>query len=188
MFAYCNNNPVNSLDENGHSPYGKLTLWDYYLIHRMVQIECVIHRGYDMEVSVKSANGKKGRLDLYDFSQNAYYEVKSEGASQSPNTPLQMQRYDSSVIDAKRYESFNIVQPPSRGTQYISGTLEYGLYDVHYELRAPGLIVYEPQINWSRVATYATVVALIVAGVATNGQSLPASMPIIGELIPALAG
>ena len=92
------------------------------------------------------------------------------------------------MIVSQRYKDCNISQPPSRGTQSISGSIPYGLYDVNYELRAPGLIVYDPQINWNRTGAYVTLVGLIALGALTSGQSLPASIPAIGALIPQLVG
>ena len=180
MFAYCLNNPVTNADETGCSPWGALSLWDYWAIHTEVQLECLALHGFDMEVSVRNPAGKRGRLDLYDFKNNTYYEVKSERASKNPNTSLQMLRYDTSMITAKRYKDHNIPQPPSRGTKYVSGTIVYGIYDVSYELREPGLIVYTPYVNWTRVAIY----ALAVATVATVGEAAPVTLPVIGGLTP----
>ena len=180
MFAYCLNNPVTNADETGCSPWGALSLWDYWAIHTEVQLACLALHGFDMEVSVRNPAGKRGRLDLYDFKNNTYYEVKSERASKNPNTSLQMLRYDTSMITAKRYKDHNIPQPPSRGTKYVSGTIVYGIYDVSYELREPGLIVYTPYVNWTRVAIY----ALAVATVATVGEAAPVTLPVIGGLTP----
>ena len=138
-----------------------------------------------MEVYVKNAAGKTGFLDLYDDRSNTYYEVKSVGASKSPNTPLQMARYDSSFIAARRYRNQNITQPPTRGTTYISGTVPYGLYDVEYKLTEPGLIVYDPQVNWGRVAVVCVVAVAIAAAPYTGGQSLYAGLPAISTFAPA---
>ena len=51
-----------------------------------------------MEVYVKTDNGRIGFLDVYDLSNDSYYEVKSEKASGRKSTRDQMARYDKSKI------------------------------------------------------------------------------------------
>ena len=189
MYAYCGNNPIAKVDKNGCSPTGILTLKDYYIIHKMVQVACVIRYGYDMEVYVRERkkNEKKGRigyLDLYDFDNNMYYEVKSEAASGRKRTFSQMEKYDNSIIEAKRYENYNITQSPSRGTNCVSGTVYYGIYDVHYELREPGLIVYTTEVNWERAISLYVLAAVVAAAPYTAGQSLSVTAPAILNLLP----
>lgn len=154
---------------------------DYRTIHKIVQGLCVADYGWDMEVYVKSPLGV-GFLDLYDYKNNQYYEVKSERAGQTVNTANQMLKYDTSIISAKRYQDKNILTPPTRGTTLVSGSFAYGLYDVTYKLNSAGLITYRCDLNSNR--TLALAIALVgVLCVATG--NLPGAAG-AGAFIPAL--
>ena len=88
-FAYCNNDPILFYDSDGTSPITPiLNLIDFSAIHKMVQISILKELGgtAKMEVYVKTDNGRIGFLDIYDLSNNWYYEVKSKGASQRATT------------------------------------------------------------------------------------------------------
>ena len=81
-FAYCNNDPILFYDSDGTSPITPiLNLIDFSAIHKMVQISILKELGgtAKMEVYVKTDNGRIGFLDIYDLSNNWYYEVKSKG-------------------------------------------------------------------------------------------------------------
>ena len=100
-FAYCNNDPILFYDSDGTSPITPiLNLIDFSAIHKMVQISILKELGgtAKMEVYVKTDNGRIGFLDIYDLSNNWYYEVKSKGASQRATTERQMARYESSKV------------------------------------------------------------------------------------------
>ena len=137
-----------------------------------------------MEVPVSDPNGRRGRLDLYNPIANTYYEVKSVGSAFSKDTINQMNRYDKSVVSGKMGEALNVTTPPTRSNVYVSGSFRYGLYDVTYELRQPGLIVYTPIKNNARTTAATAIAAAIVvtAIIATGGASAPAVIP---ALIPA---
>ena len=151
MFAYCENDPVNMVDYAGCSPFSLiLSLFDYAAMHKMVQIKCAMDYGWTMEQYISGPLGK-GRLDLYDSVKNEYYEVKSIRASQLPSTRSQMQKYDRGTV-----RSSGLV--PDRGTNTAcKGSFVYGIYDVHYELKEPGLIVYDKQVNSERALALATI-------------------------------
>lgn len=157
LFAYCNNDPVNNIDQSGQSPFSVLNLADYRRIHKMVQAFCMAEYNWDMEVYVKSS-GSRGFLDLYDYRKNEYYEVKSDKIKRDRIVP-QMKRYDKSVIAASRYKDANIIGHPKRGTTDVAGSFPYGLYDITYWTKEDGLIVYHWDLNGNR--TMACAVALV---------------------------
>ena len=68
MFAYCETNPVIFVDDIGQRPQPILGLLEYYIVHKMVQSDCV-SKNADLytEVYVLSNEGKRGYLDLYDL-------------------------------------------------------------------------------------------------------------------------
>ena len=162
-FVYCDNYPTNCVDPSGESPFGTLELWDYYLMHKYVQYLCVAEYGWDMEVYVKGPLGR-GSLDLYDYESNTYYEVKTKNTVNRAKSLVdaQMAKYDSSQIKARRYKEAYITDSPSRGTQFISGTFCYGIYDVSYTTKENGLIVYDPVANKGRSLQTAVVLVMAV--------------------------
>ena len=142
MFAYCGNNPVNCSDPSGMIPQAALSLFDYYIIHKIVQMMIVTDYGYAMEVYVKDAEGKRGFLDLYDYTTNQYYEVK-HAQYDIEATEKQMQRYDTSTIKSWMFKEYTLADSPSRGMNMgISGSFAWGDYSVEYYAVAPGLIHY----------------------------------------------
>ena len=180
MFAYCLNNPCTLCDPLGTSPFGPLNIGDYYTIHKKVQDDVQRQKGWLEEISVKGPKGR-GRLDLYDKANNVYYEVKSEGAAYRPSTERQMQKYDVAEISGMASLFISQEQPATRGTEYVSGSFEYGFWDVNYSLEANGLIVYEPTYNFERMgASLAT--ALVVGLVAiAAGFGIPLAIPGVGN-------
>ena len=175
MYAYCCNNPIAFTDSSGQFPVLQPGLLDRYFIHRKVQKDCQKKTGWEIEVKVEGAKGN-GRLDLYDKSKNSYYEVKSKGAAYTTvtkrvrkSTRDQMEKYDVAGITDKRFpELENVV--PTRGTDYVKGTTQYFVWDIEYEYKEPGLIVYTLDQNSERTAA---VVAGIVSIVlfATTGYA-----------------
>ena len=171
MFAYCVNNPIYLNDPHGNSsllPY--LTLSDYQKIHSMVQLKVQMKKGWATEVGVRTdrKNGYKfGRLDLFDPDTNTYYEVKSIGSAFTKNTRKQMERYDKSKICGVWSLVFWQKYAATRGTEYVSGSFSYGMWDVEYSLQAPGLIVYTPTYNWRRAGM--TTAVIVLAGAVAVG-------------------
>ena len=66
---------------------------------------------------------------------------------------------------------------PDRGTAYVEGQFEYGVWDVKYKTERPGLIVYTIDFNPERAAKVAATVCLIGLAVASGGASIPSSAP-----------
>ena len=154
LFVYCQNNPICMTDHNGEAAFGALDIVDYFIIHRMVQIKCVVENGWKMEVYVKGSLGR-GFLDLYDTSNNSYYEVKSARFYYMFPSIVQeqMARYEAATIKS------NGLSHPTPGTKYVTGKIFYGFYDIEYTLIKPGLITYTVKPNYWRVL--ATVVAIL---------------------------
>ena len=158
MFAYCNNNPVNAIDPSGDHPYSySLELYDYAFIHFMVQVECVIEYGWDMEIYVKSDAGR-GYLDLLDVTTNEYYEVKSKRTYERGGHKAQMEKYHEAIIrDTKRNRlipGLKIGSSVTEGYTSVNGHFQYGAHDVHYHIEGPGIIIYETNYNAKRAATH----------------------------------
>ena len=132
-------------------------------MHKYVQYLCMAEYGWDMEVYVRGPLGR-GSLDLYDYESNSYYEVKTKNTVNraKPLVDAQMAKYDSSQIKAKRYKEANITNSPTRGTEFISGTFCYGIYDVNYSTKENGLIIYDPVVNKSRSLQTAVVLVMVV--------------------------
>ena len=160
MFAYCNNNPIAYTDADGVSPYGILTISDYYIIHKQVQIEIVEQYGYAMEVFVFGL-GKRGYLDIYDPSTNTFYEVKSIGAA--PTAEIQMIRYERSTVHDIRFVGYHIPCSPTRGKQVFSGSFKYGNYLVKYSTNN-GLITYCPTWDGTPMRPSEKATALMAVG------------------------
>ncbi len=168
MFAYCNNNPVNCDDPDGHRVVPVLTLADYAIIHKMVQMEIVFDYGYAMEVFVLYPEGK-GRLDLFDPSTNQYYEVKHKSTACLDIAAVQMRNYDKSVVHGSLLSGYYFDDPPSRGTNgKIRGSFQYDVWDVYYELYSDGLIVYTTVLNKQRLQQELQLVTAALCGVATG--------------------
>ena len=144
MFAYCGNNPQNLSDPGGSNPFGKLNLFDYWLIHKFVQAFVSLEYSLFTEVYVKGPLGR-GYLDLYDYSNHSYYEVKSVGAASAPRTAFQILKYDTANKMGKPiFSQLTNITKLSKGKYTINGDFTYGNYRAHYGSVAPGLIVYEP--------------------------------------------
>ena len=157
-FAYCNNDPILFYDSDGTSPITPiLNLIDFSAIHKMVQVSILKELGgtAKMEVYVKADNGRIGFLDVYDLSNNSYYEVKSEKASGRKSTRDQMARYDKSKI-------VSTGERPERGQAKLSGSFSYGLWDVEYSSKEDGLVVYTPTYNWKKAASVGSGIAVAV--------------------------
>lgn len=163
------------IDETGESPFGVLALFDYYIIHKLVQADCRRQKGWNMEVYVSGAKGI-GFLDLYDVDSNQYYEVKSEKSAKRGSTRRQMEKYDVSYVNDNRFKD-PIDSPPTRGNEYVSGTVQYGAWDVEYRLDSAGLITYATEYNWDRGGKVLAGVAAIVLAIATHGYSIPFTVP-----------
>ena len=124
----------------------------------MVQMDCYITKGWEMEVYVKGPLGK-GYLDLINTKTNEYYEVKSKGVYDRGGHINQMRKYDVSTLqNSKRNRmipNLSIGAGITRGTSTVSGSFRYGFYDVNYYTQENGLIVYETHFNAGRAALYA---------------------------------
>lgn len=178
MFAYCGNNPVSFVDPLGSSPYGALSIIDYYWIHRAVQDHASKQTGWMTEVYVSGSKGA-GRLDLYDVYDNTYYEVKSRGAAYIPTTKRQMQKYDQAKPNAIVSIFFGHDEKVTRSQEKISGSFKYGMYDVTYKNEADGLIVYDVELNWNRAAKYLLTLAFAGLALLTSGASLASGAPVV---------
>ena len=159
-FAYCNNDPILFYDSDGTSPITPiLNLIDFSAIHKMVQVSILKELGgtAKMEVYVKADSGRIGFLDVYDLSNNWYYEVKSEKASGRKSTRDQMARYESSKV-------VSTGKSPKPGQAKLSGSFSYGLWDVEYSSSSKknGLVVYTPTYNWKKAASVGSGIAVAV--------------------------
>ena len=162
MFAYCNNNSVRAVDPSGTASQIELSLLDYYIIHKIVQMIIVSEYGYAMEVYVIDSEGKRGFLDLYDYTTNQYYEVKHAKYSVLA-TEAQMRRYDSSTIKSWIFKEYTLAGFPARGTNYaISGSFTYRDFIVDYYVAESGLIHYEisPAGKKSPDPAYSTILSV----------------------------
>lgn len=119
---------------------------------------CCAEFGLSMEVYVKGRLGV-GFLDLYDLSTHQYYEVKSSRAAKRFHTQTQMVKYDNSLIQDKRFEKVEAIcdSSPRRGTQMITGSFAYGIYDVTFSKTQDGLIEYSVELNSQRTLAEALV-------------------------------
>lgn len=100
---------------------------------------------------------------MYSFFTNSYYEVKSIGASETGSTKDQMKRYDNSYLPltnkAKIY----------RGNNYIRDSFYYGAWEIEFysHKTTPGLIVYNPKLDYNRMRVAQTIAVFAVATVIT---------------------
>ena len=78
-------------------------------------------------------------------------------------------------------KEISVDQPATRGTEYVSGSFEYGFWDVNYSLEANGFIVYEPTYNFKRMdASLATAVVVGLVAIAV-GFGIPFAIPGFGN-------
>ena len=166
MFTYCYNTPENMFDDGGNSPFGALQIYDYYLIHKIVQYQCATMYGWNTEIYVKKGIGKdskRGFLDLYDQSSLTYYEVKSIGVFERGNYTKQLDKYNGATVQdtpgnkKKGISVYNVVVKPGQMTGK-GFHFKYGIYDVSWEFVGNGLIVYDPNPNKCRAAACAVVI------------------------------
>ena len=165
-FAYCNNNPANSVDPEGYGPWTPFkNLFDYYVIHKLVQYDISGNKGFlwQTEVYVKGEKGR-GFLDVHDPVTNSYYEVKSKRQASKPATEEQMKKYDVAYIHDGRY--FGMINGnPKRGKEQLSGSFKYGAWDVTYQSTSSGLVAYDTEYNSERATKVNTIViSALVAG------------------------
>lgn len=167
MFAYCGNNPVSRIDSSG---YLWIPIWEYWIIHRMVQERIVNDYGYAMEVYVSKEDGHIGRLDLYDAEKNVFYEVKHINAASSVDTTNQINGYKTSTITDWRFLAYSIDGSPQTGSNTaIKGTFNYKTYTVKYYYSSNGVIVYKIIQNKNAVAAVAAVALTGAAFIAASG-------------------
>ena len=163
LFSYCGNNPTNKIDNDGRFPVQLLTLADFWVIHKVIQIIICVSFGWLMEIYVKGKLGR-GFLDIYNPYLDEYYEVKKENQANSTATKKQMEKYDVATIrktkgnKVKGVKRFGI--SVSRGTIRIKGQFEYGIYVVKYKLHRNGLISYRCDINPIVIAATVTVLSI----------------------------
>lgn len=90
----------------------------------------------------------------------------------------QMKNYDRSFIYCKRNPNIHL-NHPKRGNQSISGSFQYGIYDVDYknDKITKGLIVYTVNLNKARARAAAMTVTSIAICILSLGMT-SSSMPI----------
>jgi hypothetical protein len=164
MFAYCLNNPTSYTDITGTTSNAIVPIWDYWVIHKMVQQEITLYYGFEMEVYVTSPQGH-GFLDLYDTRTNQYYEVKHKPAATTQKTIDQMNKYDNSIIKDWRFAHNPIDSSPTRGTNTsIRGSFNYSIYTITYEWTAMGLITYSVNYSPEAMAQLAMAIGICLLG------------------------
>ena len=166
MFAYCENNPVNASDFEGER---MISLAMSRLIHnavaRRVANKVGGREGLYVRKTTKDGKIKRGFLDVYDPKTNSYYEIKSATEASSSRTSRQMEKYDGAE------PKFNSIGPICRGTEKVNGSFSYGIYDVTYAYKEPGLVTYTATVNTDRAAAVASVasILLIIVGICALG-------------------
>ena len=145
MFAYCGNNPVLLCDTTGTFPEDDLNLFDYLIIHILVQTYVAIELGLYPEVYVKGPLGK-GFLDLYDKDSHSYYEVTSKNNANSSRKIAQIAKYNAAnQMGLPVYTTLTDIPELQGGTEPIDSYFIYRNYSIHYWLEEPGLILYNPE-------------------------------------------
>ena len=155
MFAYCNNDPVNTVDPYGDDPWWLLPYWGY--IHKAVQEHILLYSGRSLEMEQKvNYDVGYGKVDIYDPSTNEMWEVKSSGPA-SLLAVSQLNLYCSGTIDGTD-------QNPTKGAERFHGIFDKGIFRVAYWSTSPGVILYKFWVrNEIKVAAAATA-AVAVAG------------------------
>ena len=183
-YAYCNNNPIGLVDDNGEDPWSPfLTIFDLRLIHNMVADRIAAQQGLlacrEVFVTGKQ-DGKRvyGFLDVYNVASNTYYEIKSEGVAYTSRTISQMNKYDCSrpILSTKG--------TVKRGMEYMEGSFHYGAWEVtyHTDPNIAGLVTYNYKYipERSETAKEVTTGVLLAGAIAFTLVTLGAGSPALG--------
>ena len=162
MFAYCLNNPIVFKDTWGTIPVP--ALFDYYWMHKAVQIDIVENYGFGMEVFVIGEKGI-GYLEIYDGELNEYYEVKHILAAQGKLYNDQMKKYDHSHVAGWRFTEYDIQDNVSKGSEDSSGSTTYLYWDIVYYTKCEGVIIYGWILNANRYQEFVAVSVTVGAAV-----------------------
>ncbi len=142
MFAYCNNNSVILIDPEGDDPWSWLPYWGY--IHWMVQKKIqkdasALGISLILEQEITLADGKTGRVDIYNPATNEIWEVKSMGPA-SLEAERQLKKYRAGTIEGSTEELRS-------GAPQFFGVFECGRFTVAYYSPQPGVVLYK---FWSK--------------------------------------
>ena len=136
-------------------------------MHKAVQFDIAEQYGYGIEVFVIGTKGS-GRLDLYDGTCNAYYEVKHQPAASGISFENQMDKYDNSFVTGWRFAEYSLTGNVVRGEEYISGRTTYLYWDIRYWTAEDGVIVYRWQVNKSRYSQYMSTLVIAAGAMALS--------------------
>ena len=149
MFAYCNNNPVLFVDNDGLAPsaiwYYLLLNFEFGLIHRMVQAHIVLNSGGRIasEVNLIKQNGKPGRADLLDLSTNTVWEVK-HGSGNCALAFGQVTSYlGGTIVSSKAHGTINGYGSSGAFQDFFWINCLGTTYFVYYYTPQPGVVIYE---------------------------------------------
>lgn len=89
-----------------------------------------------------------------------------------------MARVQDTVGNQQKLGVINSDADLARGQTAVSGTIQYGIYDVHYRLESPSLIIYDTKVNWERAKLFASSATLAIL-IALFPEAAPAVLPAV---------
>ena len=149
MFAYCMNNPINSVDDEGYSAlsflwYILLSNMDFGFIHELVQLHIITNNpGRDLSAErwLTKPDGSLGRADIVENNREVW-EIKHNNLQAAA---LQVNQY----VGGKLKRGGQTVSLGRAGAFY--GRFTFNLmgttYSVNYSTPQPGVIIYQIEPN-----------------------------------------
>ena len=190
MFAYCNNNPVNSSD-----PTGNIPVLDGYIHREVLKDICKKNQALsDKQTCVRYRNEKKeytgkwGFCDLYNKDTGEVWELKKNSNSKSCRTENALKQLDNYVNGTLLWTpALNLKKPYKTEIPANNFTVQnmYCTYDVSYWNEGNGILRYDYSISINTQNVAQTIMIIGIAALGGYAAMGIAGAAGLGGLLPA---